>query len=173
MAKLTTKQELFCREYLIDGNATQAAIRAGYSKKTAKVVGCQTLTKANVAAYLAKEKAKRAERLKVDADYVLKRLVDEVEADLADLYDDNGNLRPIKDWPLIWRQGLVAGVDVQRLTSHDDSPGEIVKLKLSDRAQRLVSIGKHIDVQAFRDQLNHSGKVDVVPVLNVTVGSQS
>ena len=51
---LTRKQKKFCHEYLVDLNATEAAIRAGYSKKTARVIGCENLTKPHIAEYIAK-----------------------------------------------------------------------------------------------------------------------
>ena len=59
------KQARFVEEYLIDANATQAAIRAGYSAKTARVVGCRNITKANIAAEIEKAQRKRAERCEV------------------------------------------------------------------------------------------------------------
>lgn len=71
MAKLTNKQKAFCQEYMVDLNATQAAIRAGYSKKTAKDIGCENLAKPAIADYIAKLMAKRAEKTEVTADYVL------------------------------------------------------------------------------------------------------
>ncbi len=73
MAKpLTAKQEMFCLEYLIDLNATQAAIRAGYSVKTAKDIACENLAKPNIQERIAKAMAERAEKTKIDAAYVLK-----------------------------------------------------------------------------------------------------
>lgn len=71
--KLTAKQEAFCREYLIDLNATQAAIRAGYSEKTAKDIACENLAKPNIAQKIAELSEARSKRTEVDADYVLKR----------------------------------------------------------------------------------------------------
>jgi len=70
--KLTDKQAAFCREYLRDLNATQAAIRAGYSKKTARQTGTENLSKPAVSTYISKLMAKRNERCEIDADYVLK-----------------------------------------------------------------------------------------------------
>ena len=73
MAKpLTSKQEMFCLEYLIDLNATQAAIRAGYSVKTAKDIACENLAKPNIQSRIAVAMAERAENTKIDAAYVLK-----------------------------------------------------------------------------------------------------
>ena len=57
MVKLTAKQARFCEEYTIDSNATQAAIRAGYSINSAKVIGCQNLTKPNIKQAIDKNRA--------------------------------------------------------------------------------------------------------------------
>jgi len=73
---LTAKQEAFCEEYLIDLNATQAAIRAGYSAGTANVIGCENLTKPYIADKIAELKAERTARVLVDADYVINGLLD-------------------------------------------------------------------------------------------------
>lgn len=79
MAKLTDKQEKFCQEYLIDLNATQAAIRAGYSKKTANEQGAQNLAKLSVQARLKELQSARQERTEITQDYVLKTIVDTIE----------------------------------------------------------------------------------------------
>jgi phage terminase small subunit len=86
--KLTEKQKAFVEEYLVDLNATQAAIRAGYSQKTARKIGNENLTKPDIQQAIAEAKKERSERTKVNADWLLKRLADEAEADLADLYKD-------------------------------------------------------------------------------------
>src|SRR5690554_2819403 len=75
MAALTAKQERFVSEYLVDLNATQAAIRAGYSRRTAEQQGFQLLKKTSVATAIAEAKAARSERTKIDADYVLRQAV--------------------------------------------------------------------------------------------------
>lgn len=154
---LTAKQERFVEEYLIDLNATQAAIRAGYSEKTAYRTGADNLRKPQIAESIAARKDERSERTKIDADWVLTRLAEEAEADVADLYDEDGGLRPVHEWPLIWRKGLVAGLDVEEITEDGVKIGQVKKLKLSDRIKRVELIGKHVTVQAFRDQLGHSG----------------
>lgn len=76
MAKLNAKQEMFCKEYLIDLNATQAAIRAGYSERTASATASRLLKNVNVLARVKELKDKRAEELELDAYWVLKRLKD-------------------------------------------------------------------------------------------------
>lgn len=163
---LNPRQQRFVDEYLIDLNATAAAKRAGYSERTARSVGAENLTKPDIAAAVGKAKAERAERTRVDADWLLRRLADEANADMADLYDGSGNLKPIADWPLVWRQGLVAGVESSTEKADDDSKEVTVvrKIKLSDRTRRIEMIGRHIDVQAFRDRVEFSGKVNVTTV---------
>lgn len=80
MAKgLTDKQAMFIKEYLIDLNATQAAIRAGYSEHTAHATGQENLRKPIIAEAVAKAKAERGSRLDIDADWVLKKAVELVQ----------------------------------------------------------------------------------------------
>ena len=72
--KMTAKQMRFCDEYLIDLNATQAAIRAGYSKKTARAMGAENLTKPDIKAYIDQRMAEKEAALIADQDEVLKYL---------------------------------------------------------------------------------------------------
>lgn len=74
MAKLTAKQQRFCDEYLIDLNATQAAIRAGYSKKTASRIGTENLSKLVIKKYIENRMAEKEKALIADQDEVLKYL---------------------------------------------------------------------------------------------------
>lgn len=161
---MNSRQATFVEEYLRDLNATQAAIRAGYSAKTASSQGERLLRNVEIATAITAAKAARSERTKIDADWVLTRLADEAEADVADIYDDAGNLRPVKDWPLIWRKGLVAGIETVREVVGESKDGEpefamVQKVKLSDRIKRVELIGKHVDVQAFKEKVEHTGAV--------------
>ena len=72
--KLTPKQEMFVKEYLVDLNATQAAIRAGYSKKTADRIGPELLGKTCVARAIGEANQKRADKLELSAEWVLENL---------------------------------------------------------------------------------------------------
>ena len=76
---MTPKQQAFVREYLVDLNATQAAMRAGYSKRTAHVIGHENLTKPEIAIAIEAAMDERAERTKITADYVLQGIRDTVE----------------------------------------------------------------------------------------------
>jgi hypothetical protein len=71
---VTPKQKRFVDEYLLDPNATQAAIRAGYSPKTARAIGSRLLTDVDIAATIEKAQAKRSERVEITADQILKDL---------------------------------------------------------------------------------------------------
>lgn len=151
MAKLTDKQELFAREYLKDLNATQAAIRAGYSEKTAKQVGYENLTKPHVLELVAELKAQRVEQTGIDAAYVLRRLTEIDQMDVLDILLANGELKPIKDWPKVWRTTL-SGMDVVEMASAD-SAALLKKIKWPDKVKNLELLGKHVNVQAFKEQV--------------------
>jgi phage terminase small subunit len=100
--------------------------------------------------------ADRAERIGIVAAWVLDRLRDEVEADVADLYDENGVLLPVTDWPLIWRTGPVFGIETDELEVNGVRMGTVRKIRQSDRIKRLELIGRHVGVQAFKDAVDVS-----------------
>lgn len=165
---LTPKQTLFIKYYLAEKNlnATAAAKKAGYSEKTAHRIGAENVQKPAIKKEIDEALAKRADKCDVDALWLLKRLITETTADLADLYDEHGGLKSIHDWPLIWRQGLVGGLDVEQQYEteggHKVPSGVIVKLKLSDRTKRLEMLGKHTNIKAFADQLEILGLPKVI-----------
>lgn len=158
---MTPRQEAFVREYLVDLNATQAAIRAGYSARTAASQGERLLRNVEIQAAITDALAQRAERTKIDADWVLTRLAEEVNADVADLYDDTGRVKPIREWPEIWRKGLVAGIESFPQEIGRDGEGKPImgtgfKIKLASRDKRIEMLGKHVFVSAFREQVDHT-----------------
>ena len=153
MANLTPKQQRFVEEYLIDLNATQAAIRAGYSEKTAKEIGSENLTKPNIAKAIQEAQSKRTEEAKIDSAYVLKRLVEIDQMDVLDIMDDDGNVKPLRDWPKIWRQ-YISNIET---ISVDDGEGWLKKIKWPDKVKNLELLGKHVSVGAFKDKIEHTG----------------
>lgn len=162
-AALNARQQCFVEEYLVDLNATQAYIRAGYAARgnVAEVNAARLLRNAKVQICISKAQADRLERTKVDADWVLARLSQEAMADLADLYDETGRVKPIREWPLIWRQGLVTGVETFPEEVGKDAEGNPVygtayRIKLAARDKRLELLGKHVYVSAFREQVDHT-----------------
>lgn len=76
---LNPKQEMFCLEYIKDLNASQAYIRAGYSEKGANVAAFKLLTNANVQEKIQELKKDRSEKIKVDAEYLLKKIVEVID----------------------------------------------------------------------------------------------
>ena len=147
--KLTSKQGAFCEEYLIDLNATQAAIRAGYSKKTAQRIGSENLSKPLIQERIEELKAKRSDSVALDAKYVLNRLVEIDSLDVIDILDDSGCIKPIKEWPKSWRISI-SGLDIQEMLG-DDVMSVVKKIKWPDKLRNIELLGKHVDIQAFND----------------------
>lgn len=154
---LTPKQQAFVDAYLLSLNATEAAKAAGYSEKTANEQGSRLLANVNIAEAIQKAKDERARVTRIDAAWLLHRLSDEATADIADIYDEHGALKPMREWPLIWRQGLVQGVEVDELSVDGATIGRIRKVRLDNRVKRLELIGKHIGVKAFEEQVRVTG----------------
>lgn len=154
---LKGQQKEFCDYLLQDPEQNAgAAYRKAYPKcesdKAARANASKLLTNHNIQEYLTNAKAQRSERTRIDADWLLTRLADEADADVADIFDEAGNLLPVRSWPKIFRQGLVAGIDVSNVKAEGGNVSEVVKIKLADRNAKLKMIGEHIGVQAFRQQ---------------------
>ena len=162
--KLTPKQARFVEEYLIDLNATQAAIRAGYSQKTARQAGAENMTKPVVANALAAAQAARSERTEIDADYVLNRLAEIDQMDVLDIMNDDMSLKPVSGWPKVWRRYL-SGFDVAEMFEGRGEDramvGLLKKIKWPDKVKNLELIGKHVSVQAFKEQVEHKGGINL------------
>jgi phage terminase small subunit len=92
---LTPKQEQFVREYLIDKNATQSAIRAGYSAKTARQIGEENLSKPDIAKAIAENAKKVAEKAELSAETVLRDIAQIKKLALQQIPDRDGNLLPL------------------------------------------------------------------------------
>ncbi|WP_176317883.1 terminase small subunit [Burkholderia vietnamiensis] len=157
MKKLTAKQQCFVNEYLIDLNATAAARRAGYSVKTADRIGPELLGKTWVAAAIAAGKAERAERMKIDAAYVVQRLVEIDRMDVLDIMTDDMALKPVSEWPKVWRQYL-SGFDLAEMFDGTGDAREMVgimkKIKWPDKVKNLELLGRHFGI--FNDKLELS-----------------
>lgn len=152
---LTDKQEMFCREYLIDLNATHAAIRAGYKEKAARKTGSENLTKPDIEKRIQEIMNDRSERLEITADYVLNRLVEIDQMDVLDIINDDGKLKPISSWPKSWRTTL-SGFDISTtIRDYDESTEETIlkKIKWPDKVKNLELLGKHVKVQVFKEQI--------------------
>ena len=127
--KLTTKQKRFCEEYVTDFNATQAAIRAGYSKKTSRSQAQRLLTKVDIQNYVAKLQEDIRERNKITIDECISILADIARFDIAELYDKDGALKPIHEIPKRARTAI-SSLESEQLTEYIDGqkiPAGILK----------------------------------------------
>lgn len=161
---LTAKQQRFIAEYLIDLNAAQAAIRAGYAVKGAKDQAYQLMQRPEVVAAIKEAIEARNQRVQVDADYVLNRLTEIDQMDLLDILDDDMSIKPLSKWPKVWRQSL-SGFDIAEMFEgvgkERDLVGLMKKIKWPDKVKNLELLGKHVNVNAFRENVNHSGSIDL------------
>jgi len=169
---LTGKQERFVQEYLVDLNATQAAIRAGYSEKTAKSVGCENLTKPDVAAAIAQRQKKLAAKLEITQERVIAELAKIGFSDIRKIVNWRANVTAMVEDPETGEERMAVTNEVALVSSHeidDDTAAAIseisqtdkggLKVKLHDKKGALVDLGKHLGM--FKDQVEHSGNVVV------------
>ncbi|MFC2993361.1 terminase small subunit [Halomonas tibetensis] len=159
---LPPKQSRFVEEYLLDLNATQAAIRAGYSTKTAYRTGADLLKKPQVLQLLDQHKTERSRRVQMDADHVLQRLGEIDEMDVVDILDDDGRVLPIKQWPKVWRQ-TISGIEVTEMADGSgegrQAVGLLKKIRWPDKQKNLEMVGRHVYVQAWKERHELSGGV--------------
>lgn len=152
MAKLTDKQKLFVDEYLIDLNAKQAAIRAGYSVKTAEQIGYQMLQKTSVSDAIAQAMAMRSRRTGITADRVLNELAKIGFANAADII--NFGSATVQEDADRDDTACIQSIKVKTIPTED---GEITEreVKLYDKKAALELIGRHLGM--FKDKLEISG----------------
>jgi phage terminase small subunit len=161
---LTAMQEAYAQEYTkCPENQTQAAINAGFSPNTAAVKASVMMRDERIQKRIAELMEERNKRLRVSADYVLLRLVEIDQMDVIDILNDDGTLKPIREWPKIWRTTL-SGFDLSStIMNMDETSIETIlkKIKWPDKVKNLELIGKHVDVNAFRERLEVSGTVTI------------
>ncbi|MGV3805277.1 terminase small subunit [Citrobacter freundii] len=161
---LTAMQEAYAQEYTkCPENQTQAAINAGFSPNTAAVKASVMMRDERIQKRIAELMEERNKRLRVSADYVLLRLVEIDQMDVLDILNDDGTLKPIRQWPKIWRTTL-SGFDLSStIMNMDETSIETIlkKIKWPDKVKNLELIGKHVDVNAFKERLEVSGTVTI------------
>ncbi|EEC1126982.1 terminase small subunit [Salmonella enterica] len=161
---LTAMQEAYAQEYTkCPENQTQAAINAGFSPNTAAVKASVMMRDERIQKRIAELMEERNKRLRVSADYVLIRLVEIDQMDVIDILKDDGTLKPIREWPKIWRTTL-SGFDLSStIMNMDETSIETIlkKIKWPDKVKNLELIGKHVDVNAFKERLEVSGTVTI------------
>jgi len=136
---LTEKQKRFCDEYLIDLNATQAAIRAGYSKRTANEQGAQNLAKLSVQEYIREKQKSLANKLQITQEMVLEGYRRLAFYNVRKFYDENNHLLDVSKLDDETAFALT-GVDVTEEKTMNVVTGYTKKIKMSDRKGALDSI---------------------------------
>lgn len=166
-AALEPRQERFCQEYVKDLNGTQAAIRAGYSPKTANEQSSQLLARLNISARVKELQAVVAEQAQVDAVQILRELSRLGYTDLRGLYKEDGTIKDPKDWSDEIAHA-VAGVEVTELFEGSGADrtwiGYTKKVKFWDKTKALELLGKH--KKLFTDKVEHSGKLTLEDLLD-------
>ncbi len=152
---LTVKQARFVEEFLVDGNATQAAKRAGYSKHTAKVIGSENLSKPAIAAEIAKGRAARSLRTQITADDVVQRLQLLATAELPNAAS--------------WDNDSVDLTDSEQLSPAERASVRSVKMgqygpeiKFSDPAPYIRMLGEHTGIFQAGQQQAQMIQVNIV-----------
>lgn len=158
---LTPKQKMFIDEYLVDLNATQAAIRAGYSPKTAKDIACENLAKPNIKSEIDKRMAERSRRVGMNADRILHELGKLAFVKIEDVVDfETGSIKP-----------TATSDDLAAIQSIKIKPGEYgveKEVKFYDKKSTLELLGKHIGM--WTDKLDVDAEVDMELNINISYG---
>ncbi|MBT2054913.1 terminase small subunit [Enterobacter hormaechei] len=173
---LTAMQEAYCQSYIkTPENQSQAAIDAGFSPNTAAVKASVMMRDERIRKRIAELMEERNKRMRVSADYVLMRLVEIDQMDVLDILNDDGGMKPIAEWPKVWRTSLSA-MDIATIKttqaslqkengeadlSVEDVEHILKKVKWPDKVKNLELIGKHVDVNAFKERLEVSGTVTI------------
>jgi len=156
---LTARQQAFVREYLIDLNASQAAIRAGYSAKTAGATGFENLQKPEIAAAIAKAQQNRAERTEITQDRVLAEIAKVAFGDARDVmsWGPDGVILRSSD-----ELTDAEAAQVSEVSETTSATGGSLKLKKHDKLKALELLGRHLGM--FSERVELTGK-DGAPVL--------
>ncbi|OSK68065.1 terminase small subunit superfamily [Escherichia coli E1114] len=173
---LTAMQEAYCQSYIkTPENQTQAAINAGFSPNTAAVKASVMMRDERIQKRIAELMEERNKRMRVSADYVLMRLVEIDQMDVLDILNDDGGMKPIAEWPKVWRTSLSA-MDIATIKttqaslqkengeadlSVEDVEHILKKVKWPDKVKNLELIGKHVDVNAFKERLDVNVNVTI------------
>ena len=158
--KLTAKQIRFVDEYLVDLNATQAAIRAGYSEKTANTIGAQNLAKLSIQAEILRRQKDLQRRTAISQDRVIKELARVAFADVADYVQVETRIinRGDIEVPLelaVHKETAELSADQRAAIASIKQGANGVEIKLHDKIKALELLGRHIGM--FNDKLSLSG----------------
>lgn len=158
VAKLTDKQRRFVDEYLIDLNATQAAIRAGYSAKTADQQGSRMLANVKVKQAVAEKQAQRSKRTGVNQDRVVLELAKVAFAKMTDIVDSKGRIKEDAS-----PDDLACIESIKYKESDNEYGGSVEReVKIASKLKALELLGKHLGMWSdkFNVTVEKSEKLD-------------
>lgn len=156
MAKLTEKQQRFVDEYLIDLNATQAAIRAGYSIKTANEQGSRLLVNVKVQQAISKKMAERSKRTGVNQDRVVLELAKIAFVKMTDIVDNHGRIKASAS------DDDLSCIESMKYKKSESETGSSVEreVKISPKLKALELLGKHLGM--WNDKIDVNVAIPVV-----------
>lgn len=149
------RHEEFCHEYLKTLSPQAAGEAVGFKTRQH---AWEVLQREEVDERIAYLNGQRLSRVDVDADYVLRRLVEIDQMDVLDIMDDNFCLKPISDWPKVWRQfvsNIENNEEFEGYGEDREQSGWLKKIKWPDKVKNLELLGKHISVGAFKEKVEH------------------
>lgn len=150
------RHERFCREYVIDGNATQAYIRAGYSAKGASQSAEKLLRKTEVSARIAALRAKVTDKLEITAERVLREAARLAFTDPRKFFNADGSLKPITELDDDTAAALASFESVEKaIPGGEGQTEQIRKFKVWDKPAALSMLGRHLNL--FTEKLEVSG----------------
>lgn len=152
--ELTPKQEQFVREYLIDLNATQAAIRAGYSEKTAHSQGPRLLEDVGVRAAIEARQGKRLAKTEITGERVLSAIAEIAFGDIRKMFGENGELKRPAEWD-DETAAAVAGLEIVTVSKGEGEIEHVAKIKRADRLRALDMLARHHSL--YNDKLEVTG----------------
>lgn len=151
MKHLTPKQSQFVDEYLIDLCATQAAIRAGYSRRTASEIGRENLGKPEIAAAVQQGMRMRAERTAVTQERVIAELAAVAFANIGDMLDENGSVKPLARMPL-HASAAIASFDEADVVAKGRAVGKRRRVRLHDKLAALTLLARYLGMDGKTKQ---------------------
>jgi phage terminase small subunit len=149
MAKLTPKQEEFCRQFLLDLNSTQAAIRAGYSPKTAEKIGWENQKKPEIKARIDELRLVQQDRTRISVDWIIKKLANIAGFELNQIGNFDGEkmvFKPEADWSKGARTAVSSikqTLTTRRTQNGDEFTTSVIELKIESKQSALDSLAKH------------------------------
>lgn len=157
---MTPKQERFVAEYLIDLNATQAAIRAGYSSKTAASIGEELLRKPEIGQAVEAGRAKLMAKTNITAERVLQEMGRLAFSDVRNLFNADGSLKPLHTLTPE-DSACIAGLEViiKNAEAGDGHMDKVHKIKVWDKSKNLENLAKHLGL--FVAKVEHSGGITI------------